>query len=138
MRRPKRALGETPRHLRKGRTASIKPRRSRLPAPVLTYLGAGRWRLEKPYLWNSIAVPEGFMFDLASVPRAFWWLIAPFELSIVAPLIHDWLCSHGKSYGYSRKQADEIFSTLMELEGVPRWRRRLAYRAVRLNAIFGG
>ena len=32
--------------------------------------------------------------DLSSVPRAFWGLIAPFEVSIEAPLEHDFLYQH--------------------------------------------
>jgi hypothetical protein len=58
---------------------------------VLTWVGGRRFRIEKPYVFGMIQIPAGFVFDLASVPRVLWWLIAPFELSIVAPLIHDWL-----------------------------------------------
>ena len=61
---------------------------SRLPPPVLTFLGGRHWRLEVDYTYRdgttAITVPAGFRFDLSSVPRAFWSVIAPFELSIVA------------------------------------------------------
>ena len=115
-----------------------------LAAPVVTYIGPGnRWRLERAYTFsdgpNTITVPADFEFDLASIPRIFWWLIAPFELSVAAPLLHDFLYQHrGDPPGaivpprvYSRAEADELFRTVMDLEGVPGWRRTLAYVAVR-------
>ena len=69
---------------------------SGLPSPVLTYLvSEKKWRLEEAYSYRDgahrITVPEQFEFDLASIPRLFWWLIAPFELSVAAPLLHDFL-----------------------------------------------
>ena len=64
---------------------------STLPAPVLTYIGDDTWRLEADYSYQDgdrrITVPAGFEFDLSSVPRPLWSLIAPFELSISAPLL---------------------------------------------------
>lgn len=143
MRRPKRALGETPRsvrreYLRRGKPQSVRIRRSLLPAPVLTYRGKAIWRLEKPYLYTHykavIQVPEGFLFDLASVPRILWWAIAPFELSVVAPMIHDFLYERGGMGIFTREEADQVFLEIMLGEGVAAWRRRIAYRAVRLFA----
>ena len=120
---------------------------SRLAPPLLTYLGGREWRLEDAYTYRdgatAITVPAGFTFDLSSVPRVFWSLIAPFELSIVAPLIHDFLYRHGGDAPgaivpprtYTRAQADRLFLRIMETEGVARWRRVAAYAAVRA---FGG
>jgi hypothetical protein len=118
---------------------------SRLPAPVLTYLGDGRWRLEQEYEYRDgdtlIAVPAGFEFDLSSVPRVFWTVIAPFELSVVAPLVHDFLYRYGGDppagtvtppRTYTRAEADRLFRVIMRWEGVPVWRRVPAYLAVRL------
>jgi Protein of unknown function (DUF1353) len=116
---------------------------SRLPPPVITSPEIGRWRLEVPYTYHddgtAITVPAGFEFDLSSVPRPFWSLIAPFELSIVAPLLHDFLYRHGGKppagidppRAYSRAEADRLFRHIMEAEAVPTWRRVLAYAAVR-------
>ena len=121
---------------------------SRLEAPVLTFLGGRRWRLERDYAYadgtTTITVPAGFEFDLSSVPRAFWGLIAPFELSITAPLVHDFLYKHrgdppagsiDPSRTYTRAEADRLFRRIMEQEGVAGWRRVLGYASVRL---FGG
>ena len=40
---------------------------------------------------DNLISAEGFRFDLASIPRVFWFLVSPFELSIAAPLLHDFL-----------------------------------------------
>ena len=118
---------------------------SGLPAPIISYIEAeGLWRLEEPYGYSQaghrITVPAGYKFDLASVPRIFWFLIAPFELSIAAPLIHDFLYdSKGDPPAgsirppkiFSRKEADGIFREIMEKENVAGWRRFFAYWAVR-------
>jgi hypothetical protein len=117
---------------------------SRLPAPVLSWEKGKQWRLKEAYTYRdgdtSITVPEGFVFDLSSVPRVFWGLIAPFELSAAAPLLHDFLYrSGGKPAGatappreYSRKDVDRIFREIMRAEGVSAWRAALAYAAVRV------
>jgi hypothetical protein len=118
---------------------------STLPAPVLTYVGDNTWRLEADYSYQDgahrITVPAGFRFDLSSVPRALWWLIAPFELSISAPLVHDFMYQHDGRLPagavepprtYSRREADDLFRRMMKEEGVAAWRRVLAYAGVRL------
>src|SRR5262249_25152104 len=103
--------------------------------------------LGTPYAVTFV-IPKDFEFDLASIPRVFWWLIAPFELSLVAPLVHDFIYTtdgrmptgsaqkDGKDVTtLDRKAADDLFLAFMRAEGVSRWRRSLAYWAVRL---FGG
>jgi hypothetical protein len=127
--------------------------KSSLPSPVLTYLPGRIWRLEQPYRYEDkgesgneethrvITVPAGFEFDLSSVPRVFWSVVAPFDLSIVAPLLHDFLYRYAGAPPdgavdppkvYSRLETDQLFRRIMEQEGVPPWRRTLGYWAVRL------
>ncbi|MCK6621973.1 MAG: DUF1353 domain-containing protein [Calditrichaceae bacterium] len=129
---------------------------SDLPSPVITYLVAEKcWRLEGPYELpagavlprdpqTALKIPAGFKFDLASIPRPLWWLIAPFELSIAAPLVHDFLYRSGGNppqdsvtppRSYTRKETDQIFKHLMKGERVKPWRMNSAYLAVRW---FGG
>lgn len=116
---------------------------STLPPVWLTYRSDLRcWQIERTYAYehdsHELRVPEGFQFDLASIPRPLWGLIAPFELSIAAPLLHDYLYRCGgrtPSQAYTRAEADRIFLDVMRREGVSRWRRGLAYSAVR---VFGG
>lgn len=92
-------------------------------------------------------IPQNFEFDLASIPRWIWPLIGSFELSLVAPLIHDYLYQfrgkpvHHRDARYSwgkptitRAEADKIFLDLMLAEKVASWKAKAAYRAVRLFA----
>jgi hypothetical protein len=120
---------------------------SNLASPEMTYLTAEeKWRLDADYTYHheghAITVLTGFETDLASVPRPLWWLIAPFELSIAAPLIHDFLYrfrsdppadqgSIDPPRLFARKECDVIFRKIMEEEGVKPWRRAAAYSAVR-------
>lgn len=124
---------------------------SPLVAPWVSYdAKSEKWRLEREYCYLDtetgvqFCIPAGFTFDLASVPRLFWWALAPFELSIVAPLLHDALYQAAgrlpeghvvPTRDFSRRDADQLFMRVMQEEGVNRVRRRTAYLAVRL---FGG
>lgn len=110
--------------------------------------------------WHKITVPEGFVCDGNSVPW-FGRPIIPgdWTLGMEAVLAHDFIYARkgrllpgeymvedNKSVGlwydplqigdgfrrvWSRKDADRLFARLMRESGVPRWRRRAAYRAVR-------
>lgn len=124
--------------------------RTRLPQVVVSYCTDAReWRLSKRYVLNFEGlhweIRQGFAFDLASIPRPVWSLIAPFELSLVAPLLHDFLYFHRGApprgavtpyRTFSRSETDRLFLGLMRAEGVPYWRRALAYAAVRLFGAF--
>lgn len=113
--------------------------------PVIP-LGNGLWRLGRDVehqdgaLGCTLFARSGYEFDLASVPRVAWPIIAPFELSILAPLFHDLLYEFKgrlpadvvRPYRtFTRVEADDLFLRLMTLEGVSGWRRSLAYTAVR-------
>lgn len=92
---------------------------------VYRYLGCG----------IELQIPEGRTTDLSSIPRFLWWLIAPFELSIEAPVVHDELYRNGGRHlggVVDRATADWIFREIMIAERVPAWRYTLAYRGVRL------
>lgn len=97
--------------------------------------------VEKPFRFFStgagtITVPAGFITDGYSIPRIFWGLLQPYGQPIEAAVVHDFLYSRagGKSYPQlTRKQIDRIFLECMELTKVPRGKRFLIYRAVRLG-----
>ena len=93
---------------------------------------AGFWTVERELHIAGHLIPIGFKSDLASVPRFFWRLIAPHECSLEAALAHDWV--YRKGLGYTRKKADLMLRDLMRQHKVPKWRRVLAYRGVRLFA----
>lgn len=120
--------------------------------PRVDYLvREGCWITLAPFSYEDVHIPQGFRCDLSSVPRPLWWLVAPFELSVAAPLVHDFLYRCGGTTptiirttpGYerpgflrrTRKEVDQLFLQVMLEEGVNPWRARVAYHAVRL---FGG
>ena len=55
---------------------------------------------------ETITVPSGFVTDLASVPRAMWWLIAPFDVARAA-IIHDLLYKSIRQYRWKKKDAED-------------------------------
>jgi len=52
---------------------------------------------------ETITVPTGFVTDLASVPRALWWLIAPFDVARAA-IIHDLLYKVIRQYRWEHQK----------------------------------
>ena len=111
------------------------------------------WKLyDKPLQY--LKVPEGFIYDGASVPRWLWSIsgIRPDGLNRAASLLHDYLysrkgilpkMSHMKytdkwvpaDHVWDRKEADRLFCRLLREAGVSKVKRLIAYGAVR---IFGG
>ena len=116
---------------------------SRLPPPILSYVGGRRWRLEADYDYRdaetTITVPKGFEFDLSSIPRLLWGLIAPFELRRRAAPARLSLLPRRQATDRHRRpvadlqpaEVDAMFRGIMRKEGVPSWRRALGYLAVR-------
>lgn len=117
-----------------------------------------RYRWWNEGVIHQMTVPVDFHHDMASVPRPVWWWISPMDLaSACGP--HDWLYnwegwlppdSHqiwlprrgwtdalaapgGTRLQWSRRDADRLFAAQMRAHGVDRWRRRAAYRAVRVG-----
>jgi hypothetical protein len=91
--------------------------------------------------WCDV-LPDGTMFairagdksDLSSVPRPFWKLIAPHDLGIEPPFIHDLIyqrrgCLYGRAF--TRLETDQLFKAMMREYGVEEWRVQAAYAAVR-------
>lgn len=92
----------------------------------------------------KIVCKEGMWTDLASVPRAAWAFIAPWDVARAA-IIHDHLyavlrnyhnsegCDKGK-WKQARKLSDDVFLKGMNASNpkVPAWKKYSAYYAVRL------
>ena len=78
-------------------------------------------------------IPANYETDLATVPPCFWSIISPFDLSIVAPVLHDMLyCSPELSdRKFSRYEADRFFLSLMKEAGISTMKRYAAYYSVR-------
>lgn len=94
--------------------------------------GRDTWTLAEPFRFKvdgkSYEVPVGFSTDFASVPRFVWPIISPYELG-VGCIPHD--------YGYSTHDGakdfwDTVFLACMEKDGIPLWKRQVAYYSVSL------
>lgn len=100
--------------------------------PPLYIEGAKHWRLGAPLLWEdeheAIAVPEGFLTDLASIPRAVQWLIPVNGKHRRAAILHDYLFV---IQDRDRASVDRLFLDAMEADGVSWLTRRTMYAAVR-------
>ena len=100
---------------------------------------------------NRITCKKGFVTDLASVPRAIWWLIAPWDIARAA-IIHDLLYKRIRqyrakegvldshlnanfvvnTYNTAKKASDKVFLAAM-LDADPpvaKWKIYSAYYAV--------
>lgn len=108
--------------------------------PLIDVCPDGEYRLFGDYLYNShldghlIVVPEGFIYDGASVPRLAWSFMPPDGLHRAAALVHDFLYVHlGRMAHrtYTRAEADKIFYLIMRDSGVSYFRAKAAYLAVR-------
>tara|TARA_B100000424_G_scaffold44210_1_gene30246 strand:- start:152 stop:622 length:471 start_codon:yes stop_codon:yes gene_type:complete len=95
---------------------------------------------------NTITVPTGFVTDLASVPRAMWWLIAPFDVARAA-IIHDLLYKTIRQYRWkigidkdmkvvkaAKVAADKVFLLGMKDADpkIANWKSYLSWKAVDL------
>lgn len=89
--------------------------------------------LMEDFTYAGLTVPKGFRCDGASVPRYLWHLLPRDGMHRCAALIHDYL--YVNHSGYTRKEADFLFKSIMDDYGIVSWRAKLAYMAVRL---FGG
>lgn len=88
-----------------------------------------------------VRVPEGFLTDGATVPRAFWGFVPPTGKHGQAAILHDYLCEYltisvnGVDTKISRKDADVIFKEALILLGVSKFKASLMYSAVSLYRV---
>ena len=77
----------------------------------------------------SLIVPEGFGFDLASVPSMLLWLFSPYGRHQRAAMYHDWAYY---SQPCTRFEADSLFRAIMHKYEVNSFKAFLMYYTVRL------
>lgn len=103
---------------------------------VITPDQKGRYRTERPFSFDiglkgsdlTVTVPTGFITDLASVPRLFWWLFPPFDPQYAAAaVLHDFLLSWD---GFDRLTAHTIFLDALIILGVEPWKAWIMFLAV--------
>ena len=98
--------------------------------------GRSVWQLEYPLVYESdtlgtsVAVPDGFLTDFASVPRLPIIYLFMNDVGQKAAVIHDYLYRNGL---FTRKLADQTLREALKDIGVSAWRRSLMYAAVRVG-----
>lgn len=87
---------------------------------------------EFTWLKKTYIIPEGFVFDGASIPRIFWSLIGyPLEDDFrVSSLIHDW-CYRTNCLTFNA--SNTLFHRRLKTYGVHWFKRSLMYSAVNLG-----
>jgi hypothetical protein len=98
--------------------------------------GRGTWLLLCPLVYESdlagitICAPEGFVTDLASVPRLPFAYMLTGGIGHAAAVIHDCLYT---THVTDRKTADDIFHEALIVLGVPKFRADLMWAGVRMG-----
>ncbi len=101
-----------------------------------------QFRILEEFTFWEYKVPAGFVFNGASVPKAFWGLVSPTGLLFVPAIIHDYAYQNGylllkddSKRKIDRALADKILRNMaLELHGNSfrgRMRIAIAYYAVR-------
>nr|DAY32484.1 MAG TPA: Protein of unknown function (DUF1353) [Caudoviricetes sp.] len=78
--------------------------------------------------FEKIVVPSGFITDLATIPRVFWSLFPPHDDYAKAAILHDYMYENAIA---SKAEADIILYEAMQVLGVPKWKSKLFYLAVK-------
>lgn len=86
------------------------------------------WSPNDGQSFQRVDVPEGFVSDLASVPRIFWQVLKPEGRHAYAAVVHDYLYWEQDR---SRDEADLIFKIAMEDSNVSARTVAILYHAVR-------
>ena len=96
--------------------------------------GKRLWELLSPFdavtSLGIITAPEGFLTDLASVPRLLWASLSPFDDYLESAIPHDWGYSPLNDQ-FTRRQIDDMMLELMFNSGVSAIRRNAIYTTVR-------
>lgn len=110
----------------------------------LTPLPDGRnWELIENFTYctdaasdgDILTIPQGFITDLASVPRILWNIYPPFGKYTEAAVLHDYGYRTGGNYPgatkpYSKRDVDNLFRDAMKICGVGAFSRFVLYQAV--------
>lgn len=106
------------------------------PLVVMPLADGVQWALQTRFRFYSyvlarwIEVPARFVVDFASIPRALWNLLPPWQRYGAASVIHDHLYWEQDC---TREQADDVLREAMEVLGVPDFEIGVIYNGVRLG-----
>ncbi len=79
----------------------------------------------------EFTVPRGFKHDGPSIPRRLQGIVSKYGNQFQPSIAHDYTYVHNT--GLTRSQADQLFLEGMKQLGVPWYRRRVMYLAVRVG-----
>ena len=121
-----------------------------IDADALECVGVSVKATDRPSRVKKITVAQGFVTDLASVPRMCWAFVAPWDVARAA-IIHDLLYKRIRQYRVkcskslknyedpkviddAKKAADDVFHMAMKdaEPSVARWKIAAAYYSVRM------
>jgi hypothetical protein len=106
------------------------------------YRGLGQYATvgETVYVGASevIRIPDGFVTDLASVPRVFWSILPPDGTYERAAVVHDWHCTElaAGNCAVSSHDADGMFRRMCREGGTSFVTRWILWTGVRIGALF--
>ncbi|MCI4568455.1 DUF1353 domain-containing protein [Lysobacter sp. CFH 32150] len=106
------------------------------PASEREFADGNAWTLTEPMTWSIgssgvlITVPENFVHDKASIPRALWSFLPKNGQYTRAAVIHDYLYWTQRC---TREQADNLLVIAMKESDVGWFTRRAVFRGVRLG-----
>ena len=130
-------------------------------APISTsmYILVNTWTYSwsSKDVYSSITIPEGFVYDGASIPKIFWSIIglAPDGIHRAAAIVHDWIYTFKGNLPpgsvkrkiilndgdvkylntidvWTQKDCDKFFKKMLLQTPLPRWKVKLMFTAVRM------
>lgn len=80
----------------------------------------------------EFTIPKNYCFDGASIPRIFWRVIGSKtdNTFLVAAMVHDYLCENHNLIDNNRYLSTLVFNDLLEVGGVPPFKRWLMKHSV--------
>lgn len=147
---PKTDLGEWYKSFEPSAGKSL-PKCGSIDGIALTQIdGSETWKTINEYKYSAldnftITIPEGTIYDRASIPRLLQVFITKNSLRNVPPLIHDYLYRHGgvlkksevtQYRTFRRSEADKLFKEALIRCNVPSLKVDGAYAAVRLGGVY--
>lgn len=109
---------------------------SKFLTPLVAEKDGKVWTVMQPLIYLSdvaqrvFVVPEGFVSDLASVPRLPLMFLLAGGTADQAAVVHDRLYFTGE---LPREKADAVFKEAALVSGEPAWRVNLMYAGIRLG-----
>lgn len=86
---------------------------------------------------DLLVCPEGYITDMSSIPRVFWWLFPPSSTGArIASVPHDIIYSHYYRK-YTKDFADRLFLKIMEKRGAGGFMKRVFFNAVKVGGSGG-